>query len=180
MPVTWIAPLNVLELLETIKEKYHHPRLQAASLSVVFNESKPFTKDRFNWGSVCKFSVFNKLFQDLKYDFCISICSDVWHSILNAEQKEALLDLHLTRCEVEYIPETIIEGKKKIVVKDEWGRVKYTNDIKFDEDGNPKWQVAPLDLNVFSRNVERYGLWCTELNDFKSVLTTATGGENEI
>lgn len=172
MPLTWKAPSNVLDMLQNVKNTHHSPRLDQASFTVVFNESKPFTKNRFNWGSVAKFSSFNKLFQDPdKYDFCITLCSDVWHSILTNDQKQALLDLHLTRCEPEYIPETVVEGKKKKVVKDEWGRIKYTSDIKYDDDGNPKWLVAALDLTVFMNNAKRYGLWCPELCDLQMVLS---------
>jgi len=181
MSLAWKAPSNVVDLLNSVKVKYHEPRLQTAHFAVVFNESKPFIKDRFNWGSISKFSVFNKLFQEpQKQDFCITICSDVWHSVLNSHQQEALIDLHLTRCEPDYVPETIVEGKKKIVVKDEWGRIKYTSEFKLDDDGNPKWRVAPLDLSVFSKNVSRYGLWCPELHDLQSVMAEAAGEKNEI
>lgn len=171
MPVTWKAPGNVLDLLDKIKIKHHHPRLELANFAVVFNESKPFVKNRFNFGSVSKFSPFNQLFQSPeKKDFSIVLCSDVWHSMLNSHQQEAILDLHLTRCEVEYVPEIVIEGKKKKVVKDEWGRVKYTDEVKYDEEGVPKWVIAPLDLSVFSRNVERFGLWCQDLLDMRQVM----------
>lgn len=179
MSLTWPAPANVLELLEIPRAKYHS-HLETATFAIAFDESKPFIRNRFNWGSLVKFSDFNKLWQQKsKYDFCITICSDVWHSILDTSQKEALLDLHLTRCEIERVPETIIEGKKKKVVKDEWGRVKYTNEIKFDKNGNPKWQVMPLDLDVFSRNIRRYGLWCPELSDFQTVLANAVVGATQ-
>ncbi len=171
MSLTWKAPNNVLDLLEEIKSKHHHPRLELANFAVVFNETKSFIKDRFNFGSVGRFSSLSKLFQESKKDFLITICSDVWHSILNNSQKEALLDLHLTRCDIAYVPETMFEGKKKKVVKDEWGRVKYTNEVKYDEEGNPKWLVVPLDLMVFSKNVERYGLWCQDLRELQQAMT---------
>lgn len=172
MSLSWPAPNNVLELLETIKTT-HHPHLDAANITVAFDESKPFIKDRFNWGNVSKFSNFNKLWQVQKYDFCIVICSDIWHSILDNSQREALLDLHLTRCEVEYIPEIVIEGKKKKIVKDEWGRVQYTNEIKLDDNGCPKWTVVPLDLNVICKNIQKYGFWCPELSNLQNVVINA-------
>jgi len=169
MSLTWKCPDNVFELLSFVKAK-HHPDLEKAAFSIAFNDSKPFIKNRFNWGGVNRFSEFHKIWHDTKIDFCVTICSDVWHSILDNDQREALLDLHLTRCELEYVPEIVIEGKKKIVVKDEWGRIKYTDEIKLDDNGLPKWMVVPLDLTVFCKNVKRYGLWCAELEDLQSAM----------
>jgi len=170
MPITWKATQNVWDLVSEVKLKHHDQRLSQASIAVSFSDSKPFIKDRFNWGNVSRFSGFNKIWMNTKHDFCIQICSDVWSAILTTEQKEALIDLHLSRCAAEYIPEVIVENDKKVVVKDQWGRVQYTNEVKLDDEGNPKWRVLPLDLIVFTQNVGRYGLWCNELNDFKQAI----------
>lgn len=173
MGITWKCADDVVKILTKIKDK-HHPHLTKATFGVAFNESKPFIKDRFNWGKISKFSDFNQIWQaPQKFDFSIVICSEVWVNILNDHQREALLDLHLCRCEVEYEPEIIIEGKKKIKVKDDLGRTKYTTTMKLDDNGNPKWRVAPLDLDVLSKNVKHYGLWLQEFLDLKSVIVTA-------
>jgi len=171
MPIIWKVPHNVFELLGQVKSTHHSPRLDAARITAAFTDSKPFTNNRFNWGSTKKFSDFNKVWQDQKYDFCILICSEVWHSILNAEQRESLVDLHMTRIEADLVPESVIENGKKNIVKDEYGRVKYTSEVKVDDEGNPKWKVAPLDLIVFTRNVRRYGLWCEELLDLHDAIS---------
>jgi hypothetical protein len=168
MTITWKAPAVVTELLERVKKQ--HPRLSEASIVVTLTDSKPFVKNRFNWGSVKKFTSSNKLWFAQKHDLCINLCADVWDAILDDNQKEALLDLHLTRCEPECEPEVVVENNKKIVIKDEFGRIKYTDVVKLDEEGNPKWVVAPLDLVVFTKNVQRYGLWCSELEDFKEAV----------
>jgi len=170
MAITWKAPSNVFELLENIKQKDHHPRLESAKIAVAFNDAKPFTKDRLNLGSTTKFTPFAKIWQKEIYDFCILLCSDLWHQICDDTQRMALLDLHLTRCQVEYVPETVVEGKKKKIVKDEWGRIQYTDQIKCDDDGNPKWYVAPLDLVVFSQNGRRYGMWYEDLASLADAL----------
>ncbi len=169
MSLIWKSPADVLELLETLKLE-HHPELELAKFTVAFDESKPFNKDRFNWGNVYKFSQFNKLWQVEKFDFCILLCSEIWYSILSKDQQTAWIDLHLTRCGVEYIPETVMEGKKKKVVKDDWGRIKYTTEMKLDDDGRPKWVINPLDLPVFCKNASRYGLWCPALSDLQTVI----------
>jgi hypothetical protein len=169
MPVTWKAPTNVLEMLAEVKEKYHG-ELADASIVVTFTDSKPFVKNRFNWGSVKKFSEANKIWFAQKHDLCIDLCSEVWHSVLDNRQREALLDLHLSRCAPEYEPEEVVENGKKKVVKDEFGRVKYTQTVKLDDEGNPKWVISPLDLTVFTSNVRRYGLWCPELDGLREAI----------
>jgi hypothetical protein len=173
MAITWKAPANVVDLLAEVKQ-LHHPELLSASIVATLTDSKPFVKNRFNWGSVKKFSDFNKIWFLEKHDLCIDLCSDVWHTILNDKQREALLDLHLTRCTPDYEPEVIIENGKKKVVKDEYGRVKYTSTPKLDDEGRPKWLVTPLDLVVFTKNVKKYGLWCPELDDLSEAIKSRT------
>ena len=172
MSIVWKSTTNVFDVVEQVKTKYH-PHLKDATFAVAFDESKPFVKDRFNWGKVGKFSDFNKIWQTPKFDFSIILCSDVWNDMLNASQQEALLDLHLCRCEVEYEQEVVIEGKKKIKVKDDLGRIKYTNVIKLDEEGNPKWRVAPLDLDVLSKNIKHYVIWLDEFVQLKDTVVAA-------
>jgi hypothetical protein len=169
----WPAGQDVLDLFTVVKEKHHHDRLFQAKIAVCFSETKPFIKGRFNWGKVMKFSPLMKLWHPThsKYDFMVILCADAWHSILNSYQKEALVDLHLTRCSVDYIPAMAVDeyGKNK-VVKDEWGRIQYTNEIKFDDENNPKWKVLPLDILVFTENVLRYGPWSEDIHMFKEAL----------
>lgn len=171
MALVWKAPDNVFDLVNQIK-LLSHPVLHnnLASIAVCFTDAKPFIKNRFNWGNVTKFNDFNRIWMGNKYDFCIHISSDVWHNILTNEQREALIDLHLERCKVEFVPQTIVENGKKIVVKDDLGRVQYTDEIKVDEDGNPKWVVEPFSLSIFAKNIKRYGLWCSMMDDLKSIV----------
>jgi len=169
----WKPPQEVFNLVDEIINKYHLPRLEEAHICIAFNDSKPFKNDKFNWGKVVRFNQFNQLWQKASYDFCIVLSADVWNDMLNADQRKALIDLHLTRCRVEYEPETVLEGNKKKVVKDEHGRTKYTNTVKVDDSGKPKWKLSKLDLEVFSSNVSRFGLWCEELLDFKDIVVNA-------
>src|SRR5581483_11681680 len=101
-----------------------------------------------------------------------TLCADAWLSVLDSYQREALIDLHLTRCQLEYVPMIVIDeetGEKK-VLKDEFGRIQYSDVIKTDEDGNPKWFVAPLDILVFQENVKRFGCWLADLQELKTVI----------
>ena len=104
----------------------------------------------------------------------LQLCSDVWHSILTPQQREALADLHLTRCSVEREAKTVTENGKTKAIKDEFGFVEYTDEIKFDDEGNPLWCVLPLDLEVFSWNVSRYGLWLTPLEQLFESMSQKT------
>ncbi len=170
MAAVWQANLEVEQLVEKVRLKHHVPRLATASVAVCFTDSKPFVHGRFNWGKVNKFSTIAKLYQSKSYDFLITLCADAWLSILGEKQREALVDLHLERCQVDYEPLTVEVNGKKQPVKDEWGRVQVSDVVKTDDDGVPKWKVYPLDLLVFQRNVMRYGCWSEDMIDFKSAI----------
>jgi len=170
----WKAAAELEVILETVKEAHHLPRLFQAKVGLAFDDSKPFVHNKLNLGKVSKFSPLAKLWQGLPQDFCLSIPSDLWHSVLKGNQREAYLDLQLTRCQVEYIPETVEENGKKKPIKDEWGRIQYTKEIKLDDLGNPKWKVAPLDLEVFTSNVRRYGLWHDGLLELQDAIAAAS------
>jgi hypothetical protein len=66
---------------------------------------------------------------------------------------------------------------RKKVIKDEFGRVQYTTNIKTDDEGNPKWKILPLDLEIFSGNVRRYGLWYDELLELKDAIIAPEGSD---
>lgn len=169
----WKAPSDIVTLVAEIQNRHHLPRLADASIAVCIEDSKPFVQNKLNLGRVTKFSPLAKLWQASPHDFCLSVPSDLWHSVLKSEQREAYLDLQLARCAVEYIPETVEENGKKKPVKDEWGRVQYTQERKLDDSGNPKWKVVPLDLEIFAGNVRRYGLWHDGLLELQDAIVAA-------
>jgi hypothetical protein len=182
MSLIWKAPDELVAILNSVKIRHHHPRLESASIAISFDDSKPFVKNKLNLGKVAKFSPLARLWQGQQHDFSLIIPMDLWHTVLKGDQREAYLDLQLTRCVVEYLPEEIEDenGKKK-KVKDEWGRVQYTQTPKTDDEGNPKWKVVSLDLEVFADNVRRYGLWMDSLEELASVFALKSKGvSNEI
>jgi hypothetical protein len=179
MAESWKAPQDVQDLCSQVVQK-SHSHLEQASFVVVFTDSKPYTRDRLNFGKVSKFSDFNKLFQSTKYDYCINICADVWRDIISPQDHMKLMDLLLSCCTPEYEPETVEENGKKKTLKDEWGRVKYTNQIKYTEEGVPKWLVTPLDIVAFVDNAHRYGLWFEEhVGSIKDVVSDDVEDEVE-
>lgn len=166
----WPADQSVFDLVEKVKKKSHN-HLDEANVAVCIKDAKAFVRNRFNWGSTTRFSPTAKVWhpEDKRYDFLITLASDAWN-ILTANQKEALVDLRVSCMQVEYEPEFVEENGKKKPVKDKWGRQVYTNIVKVDDEGNPKWKVVPLDLHVIQDNVSRYGCWCQDLIDLKSVI----------
>lgn len=169
----WKTPQDVLELINRVKDKYHSERLANASIVSAFDDSKPFVRNKINLGKVAKFNHIARLWQSQQHDFCLVICAELWHNVLKNPEREALIDLLLSRCEVELVPETIEENGKKKPVKDEWGRIQYSNEMKVDDEGNPKWKIAPLDLELFAKNVRRYGLWLDDLLEMKEAIDSA-------
>lgn len=162
----WIAPEDVQQLLLKVKTKHHSPRLDEARVVVCFDDSKPFKKNRFNWGKTRKFTQDAKLFQHQRYDFSIILPQSSYNEILNAEQREAWLDLRLECCQAEMEPEVVEQNGKKKTVTDEWGRIVFTNEMKRDDDsGEPLWKVDPQDVLVIHSNISRFGCWCTEFVD---------------
>ncbi len=97
---------------------------------------------------------------------------------LNAKEKLACLDHQLKRCSVHYEPYkeqvgTSRGGKPKLsVVRDEFGRKQYTNEIKRDEFGKPKWRLLPYEVEEYHEVVLRHGAWNEILDEFRNALDT--------
>jgi hypothetical protein len=183
------APAGVVQLFEEVKKKHHEKRLGDAEIVVMFNEDKPFKKNRFNWGRVKKCSpetrVLLREHAAMRHDFLVILPDEGWE-YLDAKQREAWVDLLLSRCTVEYEPE--LDGgdqsppdgetkpkkrgrkAKAKPKKDGMGRIKYTDKPKYDEDGNPKWVVDPLDIHVITENVVRYGAWFGDFKNFQEAV----------
>lgn len=172
MTMTWQASSDIFDLLNAVKNKFHKKRLEEAEIAISLNQTKPFIKGRLNLGKTSKFSPIAKIWhpRDKQFDFHISICADVWVDLLNDHQKEAILDLHLTRCDAEFIPQIIEENGKKQKVVDDFGRIQYSEEMKRDAEGNPKWKVNPIDIITITDNISRYGLWYSDLVEMGDII----------
>ena len=171
----WVASNEVVSLLSVVKKKHHSPRLDECEVAVCFDEGKAFSKNKLNLGKLSKFSPTARLWQREKYDFCLSIPMELWTTVLQPDQREAYLDLMLTRLDMDYIPEIIEENGKKVKVKDDFGRIQNSKVPKTDKEGNIKWKIEPLDLEVFAKNVRKYGLWQEELLILREAIMAADG-----
>ena len=181
MPTLTKAGPQVVAQLNEVKEK-NHPHLEQALIAVQFADSKPYVKDRLNLGRVSKLSKAAKLWlpNNEKWDFVVTLPADVWYGLFNDKQKEAWLDLLLTRCQVEYEPNTVVENGKKIVIKDEFGRVEYTDQFRCDDEGRPIWKVSPCDAAVIAANIGRYGAWFESFVNLKMAIDSHKEGVNNV
>lgn len=179
----WPAGPEVVAVLEEIKEKNHHPRIELAKVALAFVDAKAFVKDRFNWGKARRLSPVSQLWhaKGKVYDYEIILPADGWYQVLQGIQKEAWIDLHLARFRPEMKPTTVeINGKQK-PVKDKFGRIEYTDEMKIDEKtGEPIWKCDPLDLHVFADNASRYGVWCEALQDFQAALVESENKQEHL
>lgn len=167
--MTWKAPNEVCEMLLKVKQKYHS-NIKEINIAVCFDDSKLFIKNKLNLGKIVKFNDLSKLWIE-SYDLCLIIPSDLWVELLkDNSQREAYLDLQLSRCDKEYQPQEIKQNGKKIKIKDDLGRIQYTTEPKLDKNGNMKWIVSPLDIEVYTSNVSRYGLWYESLLELGSQI----------
>lgn len=165
------APPQVIEILDNVRNKFH-PHLEQAKIAVEFVATKAYVKNEINLGQVKKFGKAAKLWMPLheKYDFLISLCTDVWYDILNNDQREALLDLLVSRCQVEMLPNVVVENGKNKVVKNQHGLIEYTDQMKTDDEGFPVWKKLPLNIGVISQNIKRYGIWYDDLLVLKEAV----------
>ena len=158
--------------MENLIEKYHK-HLKEAKIVIYANDKSKTKGDKVIIAESSKAS--NKLKASINADFTITLYVDTWSS-LSPDQKQACLDHELTHCGVQYEPirEQIglsKTGKSKTrIVRDEYGRVQYTSDIKRDENGVPKWKLVIHDLEEFRDIVRRHGMWDEDIQRFKEVL----------
>lgn len=162
MAKMWVGDDLVQMKLANVKES--HSRLEGAGVVICFADAKAFKDGRMNWGKVAKTNPLTKALTANvgEFEFVITIPFETWQ-FLNNEQKNALLDLHLSRCTPVYLPKTEVVNGKKIPVQDEYGKIEYTDEYKLDKDGCIIWKVLQLDLPIFVDNVKKHGAWCHEM-----------------
>ena len=167
----WPADSSVTGLLEQVRNQAHLPRLADVKVDVTLTDGPPFVKDRINLGKVTKVPECYRMRQKEPADFEITISGGVWGEMFVADkQRRALLDLHLTRIQPVFTPEIVVENKKRVIVKDEFGRVQYSQDVKLDKNGEPIWRIDPIDIKTIMQNIRRYGFWFDDLQECRSVV----------
>jgi hypothetical protein len=179
----WELPKDCLEyqIMNEMIEKYHQP-LKEAKIVLYGCDKNKVNGNMVRFADTSKASV--KMKASIDADFTITLYMMPWGD-LTLEQKKACMDHELTHCGVHYEPikEQVGSSKKGKprfkVVKDEYGRKQYTNEIKRDENGVPKWKLEPHDLEEFQSVVKTWGLWQSSIKEFKDALNKGDKSENQ-
>jgi hypothetical protein len=154
MASIWEATADITQLVQRIKKDHHHPRLAQASIWVLISDGKGVVDNRIITVKAAKCTKHEKL--STGHDFKLTIMAETWANLTDA-QRDIAVDEALCRCGVKYIPQTVEVNGKKEMLKDDWGRVLYTDQISFDNDGNPRWKINKPDAELFFSMLTRHG-----------------------
>ena len=163
---------------EIVKElvRTHHQHLAEAKIVIYGTDKNSVSGRRVTIAKAAKASP--KMKASTNADFTITLYMMPWGD-LNESQKRACMDHELMHCGVQYEPvkEQVGVGRggkpKWKVVKDEYGRKQYTDEIVRDEFGVPKWRLVPHDLEEFREIVRRHGMWDESIQEFKQAIDAA-------
>ncbi|MBI1372126.1 MAG: hypothetical protein GC159_05115 [Phycisphaera sp.] len=161
MASVWEAPRAIQDAVKRLKRN-HHPHLEHASIWVLCSDRAPLRKNRFVPTSSTLCTKTEKL--SAGHDFKITISMEAWGKLTD-EQRDRALDEALYRCGVKFEPETLEINGKAHVVKDDLGRVIFTDEVAYDKEGRPRWQINPPDADVFFGMLQRYGAYNDEADN---------------
>ncbi len=145
MATIWEAPIEIRNRLNEAKNA-EHPHLTQASLWVLCSDSKAIRDNRVIATQTRKCTKTEKLSSG--HDFKVIIMMETWANLTDT-QREIALDEALCRCGVRFLPETIEINGKKEILKDDLGRIIYTDEIAYDKEGIPKWKINHPDAGLF-------------------------------
>jgi len=157
MASIWEAPKDMRELFERVRHDHHQPRLAQASIWVLVTDAPGVRGDQVITTTVHKCSAAEKLASG--HDFRIVVRSETWANLADPQRLIAA-DEALCQCGVKYVPQTVEVNGKKEILKDEWGRVLYTDQISYDEQGVPRWKLNKPDAALFYVLLGRHGEYC--------------------
>lgn len=164
---------SIYTMMNELIERYH-PHLSESKIILYANEKNKLKSNHVIIASASKAS--SRLRASTEADFTITIHMMPWGD-LSESQKRACLDHELSHCGVHYEPVkeqvgTSRNGRPRMkVVRDSYGRIQYTDEIKRDpETGKPKWRLITHDLEEFRDIVDRHGVWDSSLQSFQEVL----------
>ena len=167
MASIWNAPKDIESAIRTLKDE-HHPHLGSASIWVLCSDSKPIRNNQLMVTMTKRCGKTEKLATG--HDFKIIVLMEAWANLPDSARMLAL-DEALCRCGVKYVPQTIEINGKKEVVKDDLGRVIYTDEIDVDKEGEPKWKVNPPDAGLYYSLLQRHGKYSEEAENAIAALT---------
>ncbi len=161
----------------------YHSHLEEAKIVIYCSDKNKVRANKIVIADASKAPA--KLKASINADFTITLYMMPWGD-LNTSQKRACLDHELYHCGVHYEPVKEQVGQSRQgrprmqVVRDEYGRVQYTNEIKRDVNGEPKWRLIPHDLEEFDEIVERHGRWDESIQSFSEALNRSSSQEENV
>lgn len=169
MASVWQAPDDIRRQVEKIKDEYY-PHLSQASMWVLCTDSRAVRDNRIIATQSKKCTKTEKL--STGCDFKIIIMMETWANLPD-DARQIALDEALARCGVKFVPAQVEVNGKQEVVKDEWGRTIYTDEIDYDKEGLPKWKVNQPDAGLYYTLLMRRGSY----NEDAENVTRALGGK---
>lgn len=162
MPLAVINQTDqIYKQMDAIKRE-HHKHLEGARIIMFMDYSEPS-------GSALTFGTASLASSQVKAlsgaNFVITINALAWDN-LDEEGRTALLDHELSHCHVCLKP--MKDGRETI--RDAFGRVQYTNQVKRDADGNIQYRIIPHDVTEFISIVKRRGLWMENLQKMRATM----------
>lgn len=162
----WEAPEEIRQLVGEIKEAYH-PHLILAKIWVLINDASPIVENQLVPMVTSRCTKTEKLKSG--NDFKIIVVAEAW-GLLTTQQKRVAIDEALCHCGVQYVPLTQKINKKDEVIKDEIGRIIYTDVIATDGEGLPKWKMNRPDASIYFGLIQRHEVYSEALENVQNAL----------
>lgn len=153
MAEIWQAPEEIRTQLKQIKDE-HHTHLAAASIWTLCSDAPGIRDNQLIATQTKKCTKTEKLSSG--HDFKVIVMMETWAKLTD-EQRAVALDEALCRCGVRYVPETVEINGRREVLKDDLGRIIYTDEVDVDKLGNPKWKVNRPDAELYFALLKRHG-----------------------
>lgn len=166
MASIWQAPEEIRRTVLELRDA-HHPHLSAAGFWVLVSDGKAIRSNRLVVTQSKKCTNTEKLSSG--FDFKIIVMAEAWAELPD-KARRIYLDEALCRCAVKFVPQTMEVNGKKEVVKDELGRVVFTDEIDYDKNGQPKWAVNPPDAGLFYDMLMRHGEYSEEAENVNRAI----------
>ncbi|MEX2673027.1 MAG: putative metallopeptidase [Phycisphaeraceae bacterium] len=155
MAEIWQAPEEIRKQLQLIKDEYH-THLAPASMWVICSDGAAIRDNQLVATQTKKCTKSEKL--STGHDFKIVILMETWAKLTD-DQRHLALDEALCRCGVRMVPETVEINGRREVLKDDLGRVIFTDEMDVDKLGNPKWKVNRPDAELYFKMLARKGTY---------------------
>jgi hypothetical protein len=162
----WQAPQDIRKLLTQIQQE-HHPHLADASVWALCSDGRAIRDNQLVATQTKKCTSTEKL--STSHDFKVIVMMETWAKLTDA-QRAVALDEALCRCGVKRVPRTVEVNGKKETVKDDLGRVVFTDQIDYDRDNQPRWKINPPDAGLYFALLTRHQQYSEQAENVQRAL----------